>query len=269
MSQWMSLATAWDWEPSIVLGCAALVGAYLWGTRMRPGWRLWPFLSGVLVLALALLSPLDVLSDEYLFTAHMIQHLLLILVVPPLLLAGFDQEVLRRLLRYRVAAAAERVFGWPPLAWFLGTGTLILWHVPVFYNGALADEDIHVLEHLDFLVTSCMFWWPVTTPLPERRLGLLASFAYLISGAAANAALAVFIAAGPLGLYPAYFSPEDSLGILPLIRDGWGFSPADDQRYGGFVMLVAGTPAFIVAMLRVLVWHSVPRPESTAVERGS
>ena len=95
MSTWQMLATTWDLEPSVLAGCAGLLATYLWAARVthaRPG-QVVMFAGGVACLLLALVSPIDVLGDEYLFSAHMLQHLLLVLVVPPMLLLGLPGEV--------------------------------------------------------------------------------------------------------------------------------------------------------------------------------
>ncbi len=107
----------WDWEPSVVIGCAALAIGYIALVRERGFHRAPYFLAGVLLLLLDLVSPIDTLGDQYLFSAHIVQHFLLALVIPPLLLLGtprFDLGQLNQL---------ERVLGQPPVSWLLGVGT--------------------------------------------------------------------------------------------------------------------------------------------------
>jgi len=245
------LTTIWDWEPTVLIGCADLLIAYWLCARPLTG-RAWLFGGGVLVLALALLSPLDTLGDTYLFCAHMVQHLLLILVVPPMLLLGVPPQTWTRLLRWAPASRLERRLARPPQSWVLGIGTLWLWHAPVLYDLAVANEGIHVVQHLSFLVTATIFWWPVLTPLARRRLALPPTFAYLIAAAFASGILGVIITFAAPGLYPAYRHPIDSLGILPLIRGQWGVSYALDQQLGGLVMWATGGPIYLLACLWAL-----------------
>lgn len=249
------LTETWDWEPTVLFGCAAILVAYLLHVRPLTG-RAWLFGGGVLVLALALVSPLDTLGDTYLFSAHMAQHLLLILVVPPMLLLGILPRTWARILRWAPARWAERTLGRPPLSWILGIGTLWLWHAPFLYDAAVAHEGIHVGQHLSFLVTATLFWWPVITPLKQRRLSLPASMAYLIPAAFAGSILGVIITFAAPGLYPAYQHPIDTLRILPLIRGQWRISYALDQQLGGMLMWATGGPVYLLTCLWALAhWY--------------
>src|SRR5919202_999215 len=202
------LTSTWDWEPTVLAGCAALAAGYVVVARPR-GIRAVSFMAGVLTLLLALISPLDALGDTYLFSAHMLQHFLLILVVPPLLLLGIPPRMAERALRWEPASWAEWVFGQPVLAWLLGIGSLWVWHAPALYDAALANEGLHVVQHLCFLVTSTIFWWVVIAPVPERwRLNLLASAAYLLLASLVSSLLGVILTFAPPGLYPPYLHPD-------------------------------------------------------------
>jgi len=141
------LINGWDFEPSVVIGCAGLMAWYLAVTRGRPARRTAWFLSGIGLLFLDLSSPLDLLADQYLFSAHIVQHFVLALIVPPLLILGMPP------LRLPVVP--------PAVSWVLGVGTMVFWHVPFFFNAALGSDGLHVAEHLSFLVTGVIFWLPV------------------------------------------------------------------------------------------------------------
>jgi cytochrome c oxidase assembly factor CtaG len=164
------LMTAWNWYPSVVVGCIGLLAVYLAAARPLSAAHTSCYAAGVLVILLALVSPIDPLSDNYLFSVHMIQHLLLDLIAPPLLLLGIPASLARRLLAHPRIARLERGLSRPAVAWTLGIGTLWVWHLPVLYNAALANENIHIAEHLCFMVTGTIFFWPVLCPLPERGL---------------------------------------------------------------------------------------------------
>ena len=162
------LLTAWDFDWSVIVGCVLLLVVYFLKARANR-WQRMCFVSGICILFLSLQSPLDALSDTYLFSAHMAQHLLLILLVPPLLLLGIAESDVRSWLKILWIARIERVLGNPYVAWFIGVATMTVWHVPVLYNFALSHESVHICQHLSFLVTATIFWWPVLHPLPERR----------------------------------------------------------------------------------------------------
>lgn len=263
------LLRAWSLEPSIIGGCLGLMAGYLWlashplpvqGEGDDPGEMdvvaAGCFLAGVNVLLLSLISPLDVLSDEYLFSAHMLQHMLLVMIVPPLLLLGLPAPLTRRLLSWRPVAALERVVRNPVLAWSMSMATLWIWHIPALYNAALYSERIHVLEHVSFILTAVVFWWPVLAPVRGPRLSPLACVAYLFLGAVVSGLLGIILTFADPALYPAYTGTADPLGILPVLRDQWGLTPAFDQQMGGLLMWVAGSTIFLVAILRSVVdWY--------------
>jgi putative membrane protein len=259
------IISGWDWYPGVVLGCLALSSLYLIFSKFRRDRSAVFFQAGVLLLFLTLVSPLDVLADDYLFSAHMLQHLLLVLVVAPLLLLGLPSEWIQRLLKWKPAARIEGYLGQPLVAWIIGVGTLYLWHIPMFYNAALRDENIHLLQHLSFLISATIFWWPVILPLQEkRRLSPLGAMLYLFFGAAANTILGIILTFAPVGLYPAYLNPEDAYGILPLIRNGLGIVPQTDQQLGGLLMWIPGGLIYLTAILTVFAgWFSQSEMEVT------
>jgi putative membrane protein len=252
------LMTAWEFEVSINVGCAAALAVYLWKVE-APLWRRICLVLGILVTVFSLESPLDTLGDDYLFSAHMAQHLLLILIVAPLLVLGISDRTTREWLRVPLIGKAEKWLGKPVVAWFAAIVAMTLWHVPRFYNFALAHEGVHVFQHLTFIVTGAMFWWPVLHPLPDRRLGTGSAVLYLFAAAAENSLLGIILTFMPVGYYPAYLNPDDEYGALHLIRDSWGISAALDQRLGGLLMWVPGCSVYFIAILAILaLWYSQP-----------
>ncbi len=252
------LMMAWEFEWSINIGCAAALAVYFWKVD-APFWRRLCFVLGILVLLLSLESPLDPLGDDYLFSAHMAQHLLLILIVAPLLVLGISEQTTRDWLRAPLIAKAESWLGKAVVAWFAATLVMTLWHIPRFYNFALAHEGVHIFQHLTFIVTATMFWWPVLHPLPERRLGTGSAVLYLFAAAAENSLLGIVLTFMPAGYYPAYLNPDDEYGALHLIRESWGISAALDQRLGGLLMWVPGCSIYFIAILGILAfWYSQP-----------
>ncbi len=242
---------AWEWEPSIVIGCALLMLGYLFATKWRFSRRTIYFGLGVVLLLLTLCGPLDVLGDNYLFSAHMAEHMMLELAIPPLWLIGIPLWLAQQAMGHSWIARVEQVLGTPTLAWFLGIGTLWIWHLPLFYNAALANEHIHIMQHLSFLVTATIFWWPILAPRIYRRLTAFWSIIYLFLAAVANGILGALLTFAPVGFYPYYVHPRDELGALSLIRDGWGLTPAADQQVGGLIMWIGGAVIFLWAIMAV------------------
>jgi putative membrane protein len=259
------LTSTWSWDPSVIVGCIALLGVYFVAVRGRMTARHTIFFSSsVLVLFLALESPLEELGDTYLFSAHMLQHLLLILMVPPLLLLGLPHWLVQRILAWPLASQIEQILSRPLVAWLVGTVTLWVWHLPVLYNATLLNENIHIVEHLNFLVTATIFWWPVLTPVvKEKRLTPLTTIFYLFAAAGSSSALGIILTFASPGLYPAYLQPEDTFGALSLLRDTWGLTPTVDQQLGGLLMWVPGSLVYLSGILGALGrWYSEPEPES-------
>ncbi len=270
MTIWQFFISGWDWEPSVIVGCAALLMMYFASVRFHLVWRAWCFVGGVLLLFLALVSPIDTLGDTYLFSAHMVQHILLILIVPPLLIIGMPEEVVRRALRWPIIGNTERILSAPVLAWSIGVGTMWLWHWPPLYNAALASEPVHITEHSMFLVSSVIFWWPVISPIEKLRLAPLWAVVYVFAACTAHTILAILITFAPLGIYPAYLQPSDAFNILPLLRNQWGLTPGVDQQWGGLLMWVPACAVYLAFILAILArWYRAPEVDGALVPLSS
>lgn len=244
---------AWTVHPSTVVGIAALGGLYWWARRTRakrpsrPGSagaatavresrgptpaQTLSFASGLIVLFAALNGPIHDLSDYYLFSAHMVQHLLLTLLVTPLLIAGTPGWMLRPLLRVSPVAAAARAVTGPAACFVVFNVTVVAWHLPPLYNLAMADHRIHIVQHLSFLVASTLMWWPLLSPLPELpRLSYPQQMLYTFLLMLPMSVLGIYLTYADRLLYPAYES-------APRI---WGISPLEDQLIGGLIMWILG-----------------------------
>lgn len=141
------------------------------------------------------------------------------------------------------------------MAWALGVGTLWVWHLPVLYNATLANENVHIFEHLTFLVTGTILWWPVFSPF-EGRLAPLAGLVYLFLAALANGLLGAIFTLASTPFYSAYLHPTDELHALSFLRQNWGLTPLADQQLGGAFMWVLGSLIFLGAILMVVArWY--------------
>jgi putative membrane protein len=247
----VSPATGVSWtsgaiHPDVVLGVAALALAYGWGWRAHarrgggsPGQPVC-FGAGCLALLGALNGPLHDLSDAYLFSAHMVQHLVLTLVVPPLLLAGTPGWMLDRLLapvlRGRLTGPPARALARPLPQLAVYTVTLVAWHLPAPYALALEHHGWHVVQHLTLLGAATLAWWPVLSPstlAPALPYG--AQLLYLFVFGMPMTVVAAMITAAEEVLYPFY-------AAAPRIAD---LTPLADQRLGGVIMWV---PAGLVPL---------------------
>ena len=251
------IIAAWQ-LPVWLTGCLICTAAlYLRGWALirqtRPAiftvTRLFSFLSGLAVLWLAIGSPMDGFADA-LLSAHMVEHLLLMSVVPPLLLLGYPTVPLLRglprpLLRFVVAPVIRlrqmrrvgHAFTQPLPAWLLMNGTFLAWHIPHAYDFALEHENWHAVEHLCFIASSILFWWCIIQPWPtvRHRLGW-GILIYLVSADIVNTMLSAFLAFCDRPCYAFYRDEPHQFRVDPL----------NDQILGAVIMWVLGSLAFLL-----------------------
>ncbi|MBI4336437.1 MAG: cytochrome c oxidase assembly protein [Chloroflexi bacterium] len=265
--------TDWHVHPSILVGVAALEVLYLlamgpWRRRLGgpdrfEARRAIAWTLGAVFLFVALGSPLDELSDHYLFSAHMVQHLLLTLAMPPLLLLGAPAW----LLRYALGVPGARHWGrWltrPLVAFLLFNVTFAVWHLPPLYDLGLRQLGFHILEHLTFMVTAVIFWWPVLGMLPQvPRLGYGGQMLYLFFQTIPGLLVGAPITLADRALY--------TYANAPRVFD---LSPLDDQQIGGLLMWVFAGIVYLVALAAVFfTWATreerAAPPESEAGATG-
>ncbi len=262
-----AMQTVFDaWSLPVWLSLAILIPAliYLRGwfalrkTRREQfnGWRLTAFLLGLTVLWLAIGSPLDAFADV-LLSAHMVEHLLLMSIVPPLLLLGLPvvpllrglpvwirKPVLGPLLRLTPLRRLGHWLVLPVIAWLAMNLTFLAWHVPAAYDFALENEHWHDFEHICFLSTSLLFWWCIVLPWPTRQhrqsWGLLL---YLMAADLVNTALSAFLAFCNRPVYVYYITHPNPFHVQPL----------PDQILGAVIMWVFGSLVFLIPAIIVTV----------------
>jgi putative membrane protein len=228
--------TAGEIHADVVLGVGLLALAYAiaWTRRPRTGLRCPAvFMAALVVLLVALNGPLHDLSDYYLFSAHMVQHLLLTLVVPPLLLAGtpgwMADAIVERLRRWPGVGGLLRAATRPVPALTIYAVALIGWHLPGPYGAALDHHRLHVVEHLVLIASALLAWWPVLSPsalLPRLHYG--AQILYLFAFGIPMTVVAAMITGAEDTLYPFYAAAPRLFGLTALA----------DQRLGGLIMWV-------------------------------
>jgi len=247
---------AWNFDPWLLIPLGVTTLIYIkgvWSIWQRAGVgrgislrRYISFVSGILVLIIALVSPLDALSSA-LFSAHMTQHLVLILVVAPLLvMSDIPLALLCALPRRRAQVVGQ---GWnqsqtlshiwhiissPVSAWFLFALALWVLHVPAFYEAALQDETIHTLEHFGFLVTAMLFWWVLLKPSKQKHLHYGMAIPYLFTTVLHSGILGALMTFTSRPWYPYYGERAIT----------WGLTPLQDQQLAGLIMWIPGGAAF-------------------------
>jgi cytochrome c oxidase assembly factor CtaG len=268
-ADWLS---AWHVDPALAGLFTLVATSYGWAAveaarrgHGLPGWQVAAFFSGMGALAVALLGPPSHYAAVA-FSAHMVQHLLLIQLAAPLLVLGRPLPLLlrvlpptlaRRVVQTTVGRAPVRrllrVAFHPMTATFAFNGSLIVWHLAPLYEAAVRSPWVHEIEHLAFFGTALLFWAalidpPPGTPRPTPTAALLALFTTWMVSDLLGATLT--LAREPL--YPLYADASHP----------WGLTVGDDQRIGGLVMWVGGGVYYAAIMVGVLAAAARPRLSS-------
>jgi putative membrane protein len=256
----------WTFAPAILLSVALWAGVYVWRFRQArreaggrgAGWKqALAFAGFIVVLLVALVSPIDALGEDYLFSMHMTQHILLGDIAPLLLLLSLSRVIMRPATRRfnvlerklgRLASPYTFIAVWFALLYF--------WHIPRFYVAAIEHPGVHALEHLSFFTAGVAVWWPLIQPVPMRyKLTGIATLAYV---------LAAKLGLGILGLYLTW-SKSVAYGYYEHVPRIWGLSPIDDQNVGGAIMMLEQSlvlvSVFAILFMRMLLpgWVAASR----------
>ncbi len=243
---------SWTFDPGPILLIGVLAWLYVprWrrvrrdnGPAAAPGWRLAVYVLGLVLLAVALISPIDALAEQA-FVFHMSQHVLLLDLVPICLILGLTKIILRpatrRLQRLERAAGP---FAHPAFAVVLYIASMWLWHLPALYDAALNHPTIHVLEHVVFLSVGLLYWWHLLSPIRSRfTTGVMGPIVYMLSTKLGVSLLGIGLTFTPDALYSYY---EHRPGIL-------GMTPGEDQQLGGELMTVEQMIVMGIALVYLL-----------------
>jgi putative membrane protein len=247
---------AWHFESTVIAGMFIVVSFYFYGAwiqRCFVPWRAAVFLAGVTTMFLALVSPLDAAADR-LLSMHMLQHVFLTTIGPPLVLLGLPPGLLDPVFRNPRVLGAARVLFHPVLTATLFIVNMWFWHVPPVYELALESVWAHVTMHLAFMATGILFWWPVIQPAPMvGRVGEGARLLYLFATGMPMALLAVMFFASGGVIYDYYDRPDPY----------WGVDPMDDQQIAGLIMGALGEAASFAA-ITWLFFRYLEREEQAA-----
>lgn len=270
------ILTEWTWEPWLLACIAVATVPYVVGmarmgraqrVKILGRWRAPAFLSGMLILLLALESPLDAIADD-LFSAHMSQHMLLLLVIPALLVYGrpvitwlwaFDLGARRGIVRGWKRSGLQTVFDWltrPLVVWVLLSAALCVWHLPGPYDWAVRHEWLHDLEHLSFLGFSLGFWTIVIEPYGQRRrLGFGATVVFVVSSGFVMGLIGAILTFAATPLYAVHLHTTQAYGLTPL----------QDQELAGVIMWIPSNLVHLAALCSVFfAWYRADQQDGAA-----
>ncbi len=258
------LLSSWHWN---VLGLAGVVVIVLGsglaksrnssGASGRTGGRMLWRVAALGLFVLTQVSPLDTLANGYLFSAHMLQHLLLLLIIPAFLLLSCPSEMPRVGEGKRSETRNLHWLTHPVVGWFAGVAAMWVWHVPRLCDAATLSTSVRGLQMFSLLGLGTLFWWPIIGTTPERRISPLAGVLYLFTACVACTVLGIYITFIPLSVCPAFLHNQGSPELLALIRNRWGISPQTDQQIGGLIMWVPACLIYFSGIMALLLrWHS-------------
>ena len=244
----------WFSDPLVLVPLALFAGIYAWrfaqarreeGGRGAGALQAIAFGAGMLVLLAALVSPLDGLGEDYLFSAHMFQHVLLGDIAPLLILLGLSRVIMRPATR-RLSTIERRLGPFASPAAFIVAWLVLMyvWHIPALYDAAVDHPLVHLLEHVSFFAAGVALWWPLIQPVPmRRRLTGMQPVAYIGTAKAGLAALGIFLTWSTTAIYPYYEG-------TPRI---WGLSPVEDQNVAGVIMMVEQSLTLALVLVALFV----------------
>ncbi len=270
---WNDLARAWSFEPLVVMSLALTavlftVGLYRLKGRSIRTWEALCFAGGWLALIVALVSPVHAWG-RVLFSAHMSQHEILMLVAAPLLVLGrpliaflwaLPLNWSRSLGNIAKASWINRVWRTltiPLVAWLLHAIALWTWHIPALFEATLYSDTIHTLQHLSFLLSALLFWWALIHG-PQGAMGYGAAVLYLFTTSVHSGALGALLTVAASVWYPSYG---------PLTAS-WGLTPLEDQQLGGLIMWIPASLVYVIAGLALFAgWLREAELRTTRRER--
>jgi cytochrome c oxidase assembly factor CtaG len=265
--------TDWNWRPDVLLVLLLFGFTYARGwirvlnrsSHAAKKWQPFLYLTGLVSVGVALVSPIDALASTVL-TIHMVQHLLLLMIAPLLLLLadplaalvwGLPTRIRPRIIArlftqgclFRDILSALTLM---PVTWSIYVVNLWAWHHPAFYQLALRNEWVHDLQHLLFFFTAVVFWWPIVNPAPRLHGSISYGYRiiYLVAATLQNTLLGMAISIPERVLYPFY-------ATVPWFRS---LGPVDDQALGGGIMWVSGH-MYLIPIL-VLIYRLLACEES-------
>ncbi|HEY8798139.1 MAG TPA: cytochrome c oxidase assembly protein [Candidatus Dormibacteraeota bacterium] len=253
----------WPFDPTVYLGLMLLFLGHAWLARGAPDLERKHYLYfglGLMTMWVALESPIDTIADHYLDSIHMLQHVLLGFVAPPLMLLGLSPSLVGRLVR----VPGIRALTEPIPAQLIAGVVMIAWHVPVLYDATLYSEPLHVAEHLTFIAAGLLLYWPMlkaTSAYAKWQMSPGARLLYILVATLPQDAVALALIFSRVPFYEYYtHAPRLVASLTPLV----------DQTVAGAVLMIFGKATMVVAALAIFIeWFSDDRRADEGATSGA
>jgi putative membrane protein len=263
MTNFRVFTELWDWRSPAWLIALIATSVYVIVARRRRAslHQIGFFIASAAAFLIALASPLAALESRYLFSAHMTQHLLLLLIVPLCAMLAWPPP------KRRVATLWTRHQPRMPiwLGWIAGVGAMWFWHIPALCTASMRSPLVFEIQTVSLIAAGAAFWWPVFCPVAIDRIQPHAAAGYLFAGCVGCSLLGIFVSFSPIAVCPLYAVPAGSPELVSLIREQWGLTHRIDQQIGGLLMWVPACMIYLGAILASLTsWYHVPDQTRTA-----
>ena len=255
-----SLFSYWHFDPGILLFIIGICVFYLFTVNFKLTKKAFFLLASIMVIIICMASPLHFLGMHYLFSAHMLSGVLIILIAGPLIVASIPAE---NRFQNALKRFSEKIRKVPILAWLAGVVLMWFWHIPVIFNQLFEsghmNSGMHFMSGLMYihfasmLFAGMLFSWPVLTPYRSCRLRPLSGVLYLSTACVFCSLLGLIITFSHLGTYAPYLNITDHYGLLPMIRNQWDISAAADQQMAGLIMWVPCCFIYLSASMFLLI----------------
>ena len=266
MTAMQMINSAWQFNITAVIIAILLIAFHIVTNGNKFTRRSWLFFAGIFLLLLVTCSPLAFLGRNYLFSAHMIESITLLLIVPPLLLTGTSSNYMEKLMQKPAFKQIGKVLFYPILAWLAGIGAMWIWHIPKLMIAVHGSQLLQIIHLTSLLILGTIFIWPVYVPTKLRKLQPLVGSVYLFIACVSCTVLGIYITFAPEGVFTSYLA-GGNIAIIKFIQSDWGVTPNIDQEMAGLIMWV---PACIVYLTNIMItlfrWYGEPEYDTEKSE---
>ncbi|MDG2184818.1 MAG: cytochrome c oxidase assembly protein [Mariniblastus sp.] len=244
----------WHWTSPIWWAVGLILVLYFLAFRRVEPARLVALLLALAFMTMAYVSPIGYLADGYVFSAHMIQHLLMLLVVPLCLLLSLPRNQPKGTSVSADKLPALKIIA--TIGWIGGVGAMWFWHVPSLCTLSTQTLALGIVRDASFLLAGLAFWWPIYGPLERTRLQPPVGILYLFSACLGCSLLGIYITFTSTTVCPIFANPTDSIGIMGQLYAA-GMTPAVDQSIGGLLMWIPPCMLYTGAIISLLArWYT-------------